>query len=260
GKMGLLSGEDRKKVLRSMRAMKTEELFKRNFAEISDGQRKRVLLARALCQEADIMVLDEPTAFLDIRHKLEFLSLLRILAKEKGITALVALHETELAQRAADRLICIKDKKIFAFGTPEEIFVPNIIEPLYGLPEGSFNELFGTVELFGAKDKAKIFVICGGGTGIPVFKKLQRAGTAFLSGVLHENDLDYRAAKFLSAGVVSEKAFCPISDEALARAKELMLGCEKVIRTDFPLGEGNKRQLELIEFARKRGLLKENEF
>ena len=105
GRLGILSREDEDKVDEAMRIVHAEELGSRDFNAISDGQRQRVLLARAICQEPEIIVLDEPTSFLDIRHKLELLSILRSMAKEKGITVIMSLHEIDLAQKIADQLL-----------------------------------------------------------------------------------------------------------------------------------------------------------
>ena len=108
GRLGILSREDEDKVDEAMRIVHAEELGSRDFNAISDGQRQRVLLARAICQEPEIIVLDEPTSFLDIRHKLELLSILRSMAKEKGITVIMSLHEIDLAQKIADQILCEK--------------------------------------------------------------------------------------------------------------------------------------------------------
>ena len=99
GRLGILSKEDELKVDQAMEAVHAQELGSRNFQEISDGQRQRVLLARAICQEPEIMILDEPTSFLDIRYKLELLGILRNMAKEKGITVILSLHEIDMAQK-----------------------------------------------------------------------------------------------------------------------------------------------------------------
>ena len=81
GRLGMLTREDEEKVEKAMRAVHAEELGGRDFNAISDGQRQRVLLARAICQEPEVIILDEPTSFLDIRHKLELLAILRRMAK-----------------------------------------------------------------------------------------------------------------------------------------------------------------------------------
>lgn len=98
------------------------ELGMRDFANISDGQRQRVLLARAICQEPDVMILDEPTSFLDVKYKLELLSILRRMAKEKNITVIMSLHEIDLAEKISDKIICVSGETIFAYGAPGSRF------------------------------------------------------------------------------------------------------------------------------------------
>ena len=112
GKLGILSREDEQKVDEAMEAVHAQELGDRDFNAISDGQRQRVLLARAICQEPEIIVLDEPTSFLDVRYKLELLSILRNMAKKKGITVIMSLHEIDLAEKVADKIICVKGDRI----------------------------------------------------------------------------------------------------------------------------------------------------
>ena len=107
GNLGILSEEDKVKVIDAMAKVHAEDLAERDFSAISDGQRQRVLLARAICQEPEIIVLDEPTSFLDIKHKLELLSILREMAKEKGITVIMSLHEIDLAQKISDKIMCV---------------------------------------------------------------------------------------------------------------------------------------------------------
>ena len=147
GRLGILSREDEEKVEEAMRAVHAESLGSRDFNNISDGQRQRVLLARAICQEPDIIILDEPTSFLDIKHKLDLLSILRDMAKKKQITVIMSLHEIDLAQKIADKIICVKGDTISHFGKPEDIFKENMIKELYEINNGFFDPLFGSIEL-----------------------------------------------------------------------------------------------------------------
>lgn len=96
--LGVLSREDKQAVERAMEQVGVTSLADREFTRISDGQRQRVLLALAIAQEPDILVLDEPTSFLDIRYKLEFLSILQKLTRQNGLTVLLSLHELDLAR------------------------------------------------------------------------------------------------------------------------------------------------------------------
>ena len=144
GRLGLLTEKDRRVVREMMEKIGIAALAERDFTRISDGQRQRVLLARALCQQPRLLVLDEPTSFLDIRHKLEFLRLLRALSKERQIAVVMSMHELELAERFADTLLCIKDGRVDRIGAPAEIFAGGYIDSLYGMETGSYESLFGT--------------------------------------------------------------------------------------------------------------------
>ena len=257
--LGLLSAEDKEKVSAAMERVHALELAERDFDAISDGQRQRILLARAICQEPDIIVLDEPTSFLDIRHKLELLSILRSMAKERGITVIMSLHEIDLAQKISDKIVCVKGDTIKHFGTPDEIFREDIIKDLYEIQSGTYNITFGSVELPRPTGEAKTFVISGCGKGVELYRRLQKKNIPFYAGIIYENDIDLQVAINLAAEVVTEKPFMPISDETYGRALALMEKCGSVICTDFPVGETNTRIRELIDEAEKRGLLKSEE-
>ena len=147
GRLGILSQKDEQIVDEAMQAVHAQELGNRDFNAISDGQRQRVLLARAICQEPDIIILDEPTSFLDVRYKLELLSILEKMAREKQITVIMSLHEIDLAQKISDKIICVKGDKIFRFGKPEDVFTQDIIRELYVMNNVSVAPCFGSIEL-----------------------------------------------------------------------------------------------------------------
>ena len=143
GRLGILSDNDKKVVRDTMELVHVTELAGRSYDHISDGQRQRVLLARAICQEPEIMILDEPTSYLDIRHKLEFLDLLRSLTREKEIGVIMSMHELELAHLIADKVICISgDGKVEKVGSPEEVFTDDLISRLYSLEDGRLREVY----------------------------------------------------------------------------------------------------------------------
>ena len=256
-RLGLLEEGDRQIVLEAMKAVRIEDLEDRDFNSISDGQKQRVLLARAIAQEPEIIILDEPTSFLDIRYKLELLAILKEMAYEKGITVIMSLHEIDLAMKISDRLLCIKGDHIYAVGTPEDIMRDEAIQELYEIDNGFFDCRFGSVELPGPKGVPQCFVISSGGSGIPVFRQFVRKGIPFAAGILYRNDTDYAVASKVAAEVVPEEPFMPISDEAFERAAQLIDECPEVICTGVVIGETNKRLRELIERAEKAGKLTE---
>jgi len=137
GRLGILSAGDKQKVAQTMALVGVSEFADADFEQISDGQRQRVLLARALCQEPRVLILDEPVSYLDLKHKLELLRLLRRLAREQGLAVIMSIHELSLARRFSDRVLCLKDGRVDRTGGPEEIFSPDYIERLFSLDAGS---------------------------------------------------------------------------------------------------------------------------
>ena len=246
---GTLTPEDKRVVQESLRLVRAEELANRSFSDISDGQRQRIMLARAICQDPDIIVLDEPTSYLDIRHKIELLDILRKMAAEKNVAVVMSLHEIDLAAKISDQIICIKGDRIELFGTPEEVFSDARISELYEIKTGSFNTLFGSVELMAPAGEPKVFVLAGAGKGIPVYRLLQKHKIAFTTGVLFENDVDMQVAKVLAAHVVSAPAFMHVGEQELCEARKWIDRVSYVIDAGTPLGEQNQRCRELTEYA-----------
>lgn len=248
--LGLLTENDKKIVKESLEKVHALDIADRDFTAISDGQRQRIMLARAICQQPEIIVLDEPTSFLDIRYKIELLDILRQMAKEENITVIMSLHEIDLASKISDRVMCVKGDKISAIGTPEEIFVGNRIEELYEIKNGSYNMLFGSVELAKPKGEAKVFVIAGEGKGILIYRKLQKNGISFATGILYSNDIDYQAAKVLADEVYYQEAFEPIREDIYIKALETVKKVGYVIDAGTKIGEFNRYNRELIEYAK----------
>ena len=143
GRLGILSEEDRAVVRSSMEMTETDSLRDEDFTRISDGQRQRVLLARAICQQPKLLLLDEPTSFLDIRHKLEFLLLLRELAEKQKIAVVLSLHELDLAKKIPDRILCLKNGRVDREGIPEEIFRGDYIRRLFDVEEKTYAAVYG---------------------------------------------------------------------------------------------------------------------
>lgn len=253
GPFGRLSEEDRAAVAEAMELVHAAELRDQDFTKISDGQRQRVMLARAICQEPEILILDEPTSFLDVKYKLEFLWVLQELRIKKGLTVIMSLHELELAERISDRILCVDGPYVERFGTPEEIFRPGYIQSLFHIETGSFDEENTSMEMEAPRGKADLFVIAGGGSGRSMYRKLQRERKAFATGILYENDLDYPAARALAAEVISAKAFEPVDGAVLRQAKKAVDSCSRVLCCRTAFGSLEAANRELLEYARKCG-------
>lgn len=253
GRFGVLTEADHQVVREAMELVHVTELRDMDFAHISDGQRQRVMLARAICQEPEIIILDEPTSYLDVKYKLEFLSTLQELRNKKKLTVIMSLHELELAQKVSDKILCINGKYVERFGMPEEVFTPGYLSQLFAISTGSFDEENGSMELAPAEGGAKVFVIAGGGTGRAVYRKLQRREIPFATGILFENDLDYPVAKALAAEVITAEAFEPIGEAQLAAAKECLSECEQVICCKEHFGSLERVNEELLAYAKQCG-------
>ena len=250
GRMGILTAEDRGKVREAMELVHAWDLASRDFSQISDGQKQRILLARAICQDPSVIVLDEPTSFLDIRHKLELLTILKDLVRRKKVAVLMSLHELDLAQKLSEYIVCVKGEYIERCGTPEEIFTSSYITGLYGITKGSYYAEFGCLEMEPVKGKPQVFVIGGNGSGIPVYRRLQRMGIPFAAGILHENDVDYPIARALASQVISEMPFEPIREETYDRAAEVLASCGQVICCLKEFGTLNDKNRKLAELGR----------
>ena len=259
GRLGVLTAEDRKMVSEAMELVGVSHLADCDFEKISDGQRQRVLLASAICRRPKVLILDEPTTFLDIKAKLELMSILRRLAAEQNMAVILSLHELELAQRVSDIIICIKGSAVDRMGSPEEVFSGGYIGELYGVPSESFCEAYGTPELGRPEGEPQLFVIGGGGSGAALYRRLSRIGIPFAAGVLNENDIEYPVAVALAAEVVTEKAFEPVSEYSFCKGAELMKKCGRAVCVVKSFGTMNEGCRRLAHEAERLGILVKEE-
>jgi iron complex transport system ATP-binding protein len=124
---------DRRKVAEVLQRLNLQDLAFENYSQLSGGQRQRVLLARALAQEPRVLLMDEPTTFLDLRHQLEALLVVRELVVERDMAALLAVHDLNLATRFTDQVAVLRDGHVTAEGEPANVLNEDLIRDVYGV-------------------------------------------------------------------------------------------------------------------------------
>ncbi len=226
----------------------------RAITSLSGGERQRCAIARALAQQPDVLLLDEPTAHLDINHQIEILDLARRLTGERGLATVVVLHDLNLASQYCDRLVLLAEGRVRAEGRAQEVVTEERIRAAYGTDvQVRLHPTTGRpyVTLVSRLPVAppptresRIHLICGAGTGAGLMRRLERLGFAVSVGVVNVADSDQVEAEALDLRRVEEAPFSPISDEAHRRNSDLARSAEAVVVTGMPLGRGNLRNLE----------------
>ncbi len=239
GRLGILSDADRRAVHEALTLVQAEALADRDFTKISDGQRQRVLLARAVCQQPEILLLDEPTSFLDVKGKAELMGILQTLAHEKNVAIIVTLHELELAQKLADAVVCVAPQGVSGVLTPQEAFTRENICQLFDLTAVQYAALFGDAE---AKPKPKFehyirsgqkLLRCGYTTGTCAALGAAGAARLLLTGRAPET-VGLRTPK----GIVVEVApqFCRLCSKTTAECAIVKDGGDDVdVTTGLPV-------------------------
>jgi len=123
--------EDIRLAQQAMQEMDVVHLADRLLSEVSGGERQRAVIARALTQEPLVLLLDEPTAFLDLNHQLDICSILRRFKEQRGLSVILVSHDLNLASQYCDRLLLLKEGRIFRIGTPQEVIRPDVLEAVY---------------------------------------------------------------------------------------------------------------------------------
>lgn len=248
-----LSQRDWKVIREAMEATDVWELRDRLFTELSGGEQRRVFIAKALAQEPQLLLLDEPTANLDLHYQLEVVELIQRLNREQGITVLAVLHDLNLAAMLGQRFILMHQGRIYAMGDAEEVLTAQNIQRVYGVPvvitrhplNGKPIILLSERRILSSRG-VRVHVVCGGGTGGEVMAMLTAAGCQVTAGALNRGDSDYEAAQLLGISIVEEQPFMPISNEAFEQTKRMLSEAEVVVLTDVPFGWGNIVNLRAI--------------
>lgn len=255
--------EDYSAAVRGMVATDTLHLAERPITELSGGEHRRVLIARALAQEAPVMLLDEPTANLDISHQADVLRLVRGLVDREGVAAIAALHDLNLASEYCDRIALLAGGRIIAEGAPREVFTETLLERVYGLELKVIrNPASGQpMVLLPGQDldsegtrRIRVHVVCGGGYGSHLLTQLARRQYTITAGVLNRLDTDHETARALGLRCVEEAPFSPIGQNAREECAALMAEADAVVIAEAPIGSGNLANLDLAAEARAKGV------
>jgi iron complex transport system ATP-binding protein len=257
------TAEDERIVVEAMRAARVEGLADRTVPTLSGGERQRVLFARALAQQPDVILLDEPTAHLDLRHQTEALSLARDLAHDGGKAVLAVLHDINLAAAYCDALVLLHAGRLVAQGPPEQVVTAENLQAVYGARvwvrphPASGRPLVLTLpdlpDMGETPSALRVHVICGGGTGTRLLLALHGRGYAVTAAGLNEGDTDAEVAQMLGIPFAREASFSPLSPEALAEAARLAQSADIVLLTPVPFGRANLANLEAALALRRMG-------
>jgi iron complex transport system ATP-binding protein len=253
--------EDSQDHARAEEALRSVNLWDRRASgiwEVSGGERQRVLLARALTQDAPILLLDEPTSHLDIAHQLELLDRLQRWRTEGRRCVIAAMHDLNLAARYADRVVVLSRGRLVEDGRPDGVLSTALLRSVWGIdaeirrdarsglpyilptlplplemPPGSAGRLLGPVHIVG-----------GGGAASATLHALVDEGYLLTAGVLALLDTDTETGQELGVPMAVEAPFSPIGEEARLQNRRLLEASRAVVVTPFAVGPANLVNLE----------------
>ncbi|HEU5370242.1 MAG TPA: ABC transporter ATP-binding protein [Ktedonobacterales bacterium] len=269
--LGTEKAADRQAIEEAMRATGAAALAGRIFNELSGGEKQRVVLAMALAQQPNLLLLDEPTTHLDLKYQLGVLELARRLNRERGLTILATMHDLNLTARYFQRLILFQ-RGIVADGPPVEVLQSRLLSRVYEVPV-EVGILRGAAHLSilpptPASDaqpptapdeqeqpRPSIHLIGGGGSAAILMRGLADANIPFSIGALNIGDSDHALALRLAAKVISEQPYTPIAPETAARVRATLKRARAQILCPAPIGPGNLVLLRLALEAAQDGLL-----
>ncbi|MFW6292726.1 MAG: ABC transporter ATP-binding protein [Spirochaetota bacterium] len=247
---------EREAALRALSYVGLEHLADRSFPSLSGGERQLVLFARVLVQESPIILLDEPTASLDIGHETTLLQMVRDLCEE-GYSAIIALHNLNVAAEYCHRLVLMQDGRVRAEGPPDAVLTRDLVEESYhtavhvGRNDSTGSIAVSPVPVGGAARGLRVHVIGGAGSGVNITRFLHRNGCGVTGGVAHELDSDARLWKALGIPFVQVPAFSSVGPDRLAEAAAMVDAAVITVLGAFPFGEGNAGNLELAARAKR---------
>ncbi|NSW75709.1 MAG: ABC transporter ATP-binding protein [Candidatus Atribacteria bacterium] len=253
------SEDDERAVQWAMEVTHTWLFAERNFSELSGGEKQRVMIARALAQEPELLLLDEPTSHLDVLHQLEVMRILLHL-REQGITILGVFHDVNAVAQFCHEILLLKRGSVLEFGPVERVMTREKITELLGVEflesthPVSLRPFFMPLEIRKKEPKGiQVHLICGGGQGVPFMKRLLEEGFSLSVGIVNRLDSDEEFAIRCKIPVVQEAPFSSFAPETLQKAQELARNAHFVLVVPTYWGQGNLLNLELARTLLKEG-------
>ncbi|WP_101296735.1 ATP-binding cassette domain-containing protein [Halegenticoccus soli] len=249
----------------AMARTEVAELADRAITEISGGERQRVLLARALAQDAPVLLLDEPTASLDINHQIRTFELVRELVAD-GKTVLAAIHDLNLAAHYCDELLLLSDGAALASGPPEDVLTETALKRAFDANAVvSRHPVTGAVYVTALPERTggaegRVHVIGGGGSAARYLYLLSAAGYDVSVGALNEGDSDTETARQLGIDAVTVPPFAPVDPTARAAVRERVDAADVTLVADVEVGDGNLANLEAAAASDALVLVEERPF
>ncbi|MFB6112500.1 MAG: heme ABC transporter ATP-binding protein [Halodesulfurarchaeum sp.] len=239
----------------------------RSIDEVSGGERQRVLLARALAQDTPVLLLDEPTASLDINHQVRTLELIRELVDERDKTVLAPIHDLNLAAHYCDSLLLLGDGRRLASGTPESVLSESNLESAFDTDAVvTRHPVTGSVYVMALPEGRtestgpRVHVVGGGGTAARLLYLLSAAGYDVSTGALNEGDADLETARLLGIDAVTLDPYESMDDADYEAVLDRVEEAAATVVADVEVGSGNVANLRAAARADSVVLVEERPF
>ncbi len=250
------TAEDRARVERAMAYTDVSDLRFRVYAELSAGEKQRVVIAMVVAQDPRLVLMDEATSHLDINHRLEIMTLVERINRDHGATVLMISHDLNLSAEYCRRLILLDHGRIVADGAPQTVLTEQQLKAVYHCDVNVQTAVgTGSITVTPARrwmpDRSgsgiRIHVVGGGGSAAEIMRQLNLCEYTVTAGALNAGDTDTDLATALGLEVAVEKPFSPITPATLDATRKLVTLADAVVVAGLPFGPGNVANLVLVQ-------------